>query len=318
MPRPPKTLLTTTLRAIDEETTRVVVETLREHSDLTLVHPAGYDFAKRTVQAWRYHKGYWHEVERQVPRCDLWVVWIDGYALDHRALGYRDEMDYHGQMNDFFESLLADGRVGAMQNSPAAERNTLKGFLADLDPAHFGHLPTHRFDGFDELADLFRTHGPLVVKPQWGGLRKGVAKIESEEELLALRETDLTHRVAQAWGEGAEKRLWIADGRVVAGGAQYGKRTPWSDYTRDFRVERWDDPGDPRVAADIERANRMAAEVGLTFGSVDFIGERINEINGGGTGHVMWNLAGEEVVDARGQLREQLLALVAAAGENSG
>lgn len=310
MSEKPKTILSITLRSLQEETSRIVVETLREHADLTLAHPAGYDFNARTIQAWRPEGEQWREIGPIEPRCDQWIVWIDGYALDHRALGYRDEMDYHRRMTGMFDELLARGQVGAMHNTPQAERNTLKGFLAALDTETFGHLATHRFNGFDELADLHRSHGPLVVKPVWGGLRKGVVKITNDAELHALRDRDLRHHVAQELGDGPEKRLWIADGRVVGGGIQYGKRTPWSDYSTEFRAEPWDDPEHPEVAVDIERANRMAAKVGLTFGSVDFIGDRINEVNGGGTGHVMWNLGGEEVVDARGHLRDGMIKLL--------
>ena len=48
-----KTLLTTTLRNIDETTTQTVVQTLLAHSDLTVTHPGEYGFADNTISCYR-------------------------------------------------------------------------------------------------------------------------------------------------------------------------------------------------------------------------------------------------------------------------
>ena len=308
-----KTLLTTTLRNIDETTTQTVVQTLLAHSDLTVTHPGEYGFTDNTISCYRYQGDGWQPVGRCVPECDVWIVWIDGYALDHAAMGFADAMAFFEATQELFLRNLANGNVGAMYNHPQAERNTLKDFLADLDSEEFHVIPSYRLEGFAHLADIYQTLGPLVVKPFWGGLRQGVVKVTCEEELLALRGADLRHQVAQLFCHGPEKRLWVADGECRQGGVHYGKRTPWSDFAPDYRVLPHDQLPTAEAAADIARAERLAAKVGLHFGSVDFIGDHINEVNGAGTGHVMWNLEGAEVVDARPLLQAQLIRLIGAA-----
>ncbi|MGZ5051597.1 MAG: PIG-L deacetylase family protein [Methylobacter sp.] len=98
--------------------------------------------------------------------------------------------------------------------------------------------------------------------------------------------------------------------RCPQGAVHYGKNTPRSGFASDYHVvPHYMLPAD-EVARDIYYAERMAERVGLNFGSVDFIGDRINEVNGAGTGHVMWDLTGEEVIDARPVLQGELKRLL--------
>lgn len=77
--------------------------------------------------------------------------------------------------------------------------------------------------------------------------------------------------------------MWFAGGRFVAGRKRHGGNTPWSDRTDDYDVYRYDSAGLNGFTADLEAAERLCALCGLSVGSIDFIGETINEINGGGT-----------------------------------
>lgn len=305
-----KTLLSITLRSLKKDTSQTVVETLHNYSDLTITPPDQYNFADNTVGRYRFRDGKWRRAKRGTPKADIWIVWIDGYALNHKSLGFRDSMDFFHAAQDFFHQNLQNGNVGAIYNSPEAERNTLKDFLADLDSDEFGAIPSYRIRNFDDLADIYNTLGPVVVKPVWGGLRRGIGKVTDEWELQALRHKDLSNHVAQLFHRGPEKRLWIANGRCPQGAVHYGKNTPWSGFASDYHVvPHYMLPAD-EVARDIYYAERMAKKVGLNFGSVDFIGDRINEVNGAGTGHVMWDLTGEEVIDARPVLHGELKRLL--------
>ena len=308
-----KTLLSITLRSLENLTSRVVIETLQAHSDLTITPPDEYNFADNTVACYRYQDGTWRPVGRSTPHCDVWIIWIDGYALDHRSMGFQNELEFFYATQEFFQRNLDNGNVGAMYNHPQTERNTLKDFLADLDSDEFQVIPSYLLQDFDHLADIFNTKGPLVVKPIWGGQRQGVVKVTDELELLALRDQDLSNRVAQLFYHGPEKRLWITGGQCLQGCVHYGKITPWSDYAPDYRLLAHDQLPASEAAADVKYAERMAAKIGLCFGSVDFIGDRINEINGAGAGFVMWNLGKKDMgADARPLLQAEMMRLIGA------
>lgn len=310
MAKPPKILLSITPHSMTTKTCQMLVETLQVHTDLILTTPQEYDFARNTIACYRYRDGEWQARGRGTPQCDIWIVWIDGYAQDHRSLGFANELAYYGAMQAFFQRNLDNGNVGTMYNPPQTERRTLKDWLAQLDSEAYQLIPSYTLDSFEHLAELHHKLGPLVVKPIWGGFRQGVAKVSNAQELALWRGRDLQRYVAQVFYRGPEKRLWIAGGRCRQGCVFYGRRTPWSDFTEDYRVLPHDWLPAEEQARDIGHANRLAAEAGLYFGAVDFIGDRINEINGGGTGHYMWSPGLESVVDAQPVLQAEILRLI--------
>lgn len=310
MPGKPRTVFSMMLRFRIEMTLKSMVETLDRHSDLILTTPEEYDLRDGTIAAYRYRDGVAVPAGRVVPDADLWIQGSDCFSLDHRLLGFERRMELYHAIHDFLDGLVAVGRVSRVINSPEAERNTLKDFLADLDPECDRVIPSFRFGGFGELVDLYRTHGDLVVKPVWGGLGKGIVKVTSEKELMALQDQVLDHHVAQVFYRGPEKRLWILGGKVVDGGIRHGRDTPWSSREPYFQALRYWEEGDPAFMAEIEAAHRICEKSGLTYGSVDFIGDRINEINGSGTGFTMNNLAGEIVVDRCDLLEQWLVGLL--------
>jgi len=305
-----RTILLSTLRSLDEHTTRYVVDAMCACSDVIVARQGSFDFTTKTFLGYPIASGELGAPERCEPVCDVWIGWIDGYALDHRAMGFPHDLAFYEAMQGLFEESLAKGDIGAMYNSPSAERRTLKDYLTVLDPKEYNLIPSFRIQRFDDLVDVFRARGPVVVKPIWGGLRKGVFKVMSEQDLFARRGADLARCVAQDLQSGPEKRLWISSGRVAGGGVQHGKRTPWSDYTDDFHVTAHEDGPPEAVARERRAAELLAKKTGLSFGSIDFIGDRVNELNGGGTGFVMWNRKGETVLDARETLADGIRRLI--------
>ena len=113
----------------------------------------------------------------------------------------------------------------------------------------------------------------------------------------------------QPYLSGDEKRLWFAGGRFVAGRKTRGRRTPWSGSAADFDVYPYDNAGIEGFAADLEAAERLCALCGLDVGAIDFIGDKINEINGGGTIFTEYRFW-QRMVDARPALVDYLVGLV--------
>jgi hypothetical protein len=112
----------------------------------------------------------------------------------------------------------------------------------------------------------------------------------------------------QPYVAGDEKRLWFAGARCVAGRVCHGRATPWSPRAADHYVTSYG-PDVPGFAADLEAAERLIEVSGLDVGSVDFIGDRINEINGCGTiftEYRNWQC----IVDARPALVTYLVGLL--------
>lgn len=77
--------------------------------------------------------------------------------------------------------------------------------------------------------------------------------------------------------------MWFVGGRFVAGRMRHGAKTPWSDSDDDYDVYPYNSAGVKGFAADLEASERLCRLSGISVGSIDFIGESINEINGCGT-----------------------------------
>src|SRR4051812_12048246 len=77
-------------------TQRSLVTALDKCADLLVLPAGGYDFAADRVHAYRRVRGgRFQEIGMVEPSADLWIVYSDGYYLDHRALGF-------GRRRDFF------------------------------------------------------------------------------------------------------------------------------------------------------------------------------------------------------------------------
>jgi glutathione synthase/RimK-type ligase-like ATP-grasp enzyme len=296
-------------------TPRSLATALDERADLLVIPAGGYDFDKGVVRAYRRVRGGRFEAIGMVePAADLWIVYSDGYYLDHRALGFDRRKDFFDAQIAFHQNAVDTGTVGRVVNAPAVETRTLKGWLATLDADAFRVVPTRVFSSIDEVHDFRRAAGTIVAKPDWGGGGGGVQRLAGEHDVqrfadvLARGDEDLRDYCFQRYCPGDEKRFWFAGGRFVAARTLHGRKTPWSAAAHDFHVRRYDERCEG-FAKELETAQHLCTHAGLEVGAIDFLGDRINEINGGGT--VFTEYRGWEcVVDARPALVDYALDLL--------
>jgi len=271
-------------------TTRALITALARRFDLVVVPVSGYDFRAGTVRAFRrLGGGGFERLGRIRPRGDLWIVYSDGFYLDHRRLGFRRARDYFDAQLEFHRRHLDTGAVGLMVNTPEAEARTLKNWLASLDCPRMKVIPTRVCESFDEVYDFRKAEGRVVAKPVWGGASVGVRKLEDDAAVWEFR-ADLEGRGAhlrdycfQAFRGGDEKRLWFAGGEFVGARRFRGAETPWSGWGEDFLIRAYGRNHGGCLSAELAAARRLCALAGIGLGSVDFIGGEINEINGAGT-----------------------------------
>jgi hypothetical protein len=296
-------------------TQRSLVTALDQHADLVVATAGDYDFARGLVRAYRRTRGGKFEALGMIaPAADLWIVYSDGYYLDHRVRGFARRRDFFDAQIEFHERAIAAGRIGRMINAPTAEARTLKSWLAHLSAAEYRVIPTHVLSSIDEVYTLLRNEGAIVAKPEWGGAGNGVYRLLGEgdvqgfERRLAEAGSALSDYCFQPYRPGDETRMWFVGGRFVTGRKCRGRKTPWSDSRDDYEVFLYD-ASEPGFAAKLAAAERLCARAELDVGAIDFIGESINEINGCGTvftEYQHWRC----IVDARPALVRYLVDLL--------
>lgn len=272
-------------------TMRKFISALDRRFDLYVVPINGYDFRRGRVRAYRrLGGGAFADQGFITPTADLWIVYSDGFYLDHRCFGFRLRRDYFKAQLEFHQTHLGAGRVRLMVNTPEADaRASLKSWLATLNFKQTRVIPTYACSHIDEVYDLQKKHGCLVVKPVWGGGSEGVDRLADEtavsqfqRALKKRRTSDLSDFCFQVFRTGDEKRLWFAGGEFVGGRRFRGCRTPWADEWK-FQLTKYNQNSRRTFPRDLAAARRLCELSGIVVGSVDFIGDEINEINGCGT-----------------------------------
>lgn len=272
-------------------TMRRLVKWLDGCCDLLVVPVTGYDFKRCTVTTYkRTTAGGFKKTGTATPRADLWIVYSDGFYLDHRTLGFKLRRDYFNAQLAFHQQQLETGRVRLLINSPAAEAKTLKSWLATLDFQKLRVIPTYLFSSIAEVYDFQRARGTIVAKLNWGGAGDGVERLGDEAAVRSFQskleqysDRDLSDYCFQIYCRGDEKRFWFTGGQFMGARIIHGRETPWSGDADDFRVDVYDPDSSSAFARDLADAQRVCDLSGIQLGSIDFIGGRVNEINGSGT-----------------------------------
>lgn len=279
------------IRSNEFSTMRKFVSMLDKRFDLYVIPIDGYDFKRGRVRAYkRLPGGAFEDVGMITPAGDLWIVYSDGFYLDERRFGFRLRRDYFNAQMDFHQTHLSAGRVRLMVNTPEADaRAALKSWLATLNFKQARVIPTYVCSRIDEVYDLQKKFGCLVVKPVWGGGSMGVQRLADETSVSQFHQSLQRQRAGglgdfcfQVFREGDEKRLWFAGGEFVGGRSYRGCRTPWSEEWN-FKIAKYDQNASRTFSRDLNAARRLCELSGIVVGSVDFIGDEINEINGCGT-----------------------------------
>lgn len=272
-------------------TMRRLVRLLDRDCDLLVAPADGYDFKRRQVVLYkRNNDGSFERLGQQTPRADLWIVYSDGFYQDPRAFGFRLRRDYHNAQLDFHREQSSTGNVRLVINSPEAEARTLKSWMTTLDFQQFSLVPTYAFSNIAEVYDFRREQGVIVAKLSWGGANIGVERLDNEtavrefeRRLEGYTDRDLSDYCFQVYCRGDEKRFWFIGGEFVSARVIHGRETPWSPDAADFRVGIYDARSSRNFKRDLAAARRICALSGINIGAIDFIGSRINEVNGGGT-----------------------------------
>jgi hypothetical protein len=298
-------------------TMRQLVRRLDDCCELHLAPLDGYDFKRGKVTTYKRTNGGFEKIGKATPRADLWIVYTDGFYLDHEALGFRIRRDYFKAQLDFHQEQLRLGNVRLMVNSPETEARTLKSWLATLDFKRYSVIPTYVFSSIAEVHDFQRARGTIVAKPVWGGSYTGIVKLRSEahvrefqSQLAECDDRDLSDYCFQIYCRGNEKRFWFAGGRCLAARIIHGRQTPWSEDAPDFWVDNYSSDISRTFTSDMEAARRLFELSGLSVGSIDFIGGRVNEVNGGGTVLTTLDYSRNIIIDARPGFLEYIVGLL--------
>jgi glutathione synthase/RimK-type ligase-like ATP-grasp enzyme len=277
----------------------------------------GYDFKGGRVRAFKRLKGgLFQDLGMIRPEGDLWIIYSDGYYLNHRRFGFRLRRDYFRAQMDFHQAQFGCGSVALMINNPEAEARTLKSWFATLDHQRARVIPTYVFKCFDEVHDFRKQQGSIVVKPVWGGASMEVQLLADEamvkrfhRKLKMRTDRDLSDYCFQVFCRGDEKRLWFVGGRFITGRKFRCREMPWEDWSGRRRVSAYNKDSHRGFTQDLAAAQYLCDLSGIHIGAVDFIGDRINEINGGGT--VLTTMEnGRIFVDTRPAFSDYLLDLL--------
>lgn len=299
-------------------TMRQLVRCLDGCCDLRLAPLDGYDFKRGKVTIYkRTNDGRFEKIGKVTPRADLWIVYTDGFYLDHQTLGFRIRRDFFKAQLDFHQQQLRKGHVRLMVNSPETEARTLKSWLATLDFSEYHVIPTYVFSSIAEVHDFQRARGTIVAKPVWGGAYTGIAKLRSpahvrefQSQLAECDDRDLSDYCFQVYCRGDEKRFWFAGGRCLGARIIHGRQTPWSNDAPDFWVKPYSSDISRTFTRDMRAAERLFGLSGLSFGSIDFIGGRVNEVNGGGTVLTSLDYNRAIIIDARPGFLQYIIGLL--------
>lgn len=318
--RPKQVLLTVNPDLVSGKrvsTIRSLATALDKICDLKIIPIDGYDFAAGTVQCFKRLSGGQFQYQRKMkPKGDLWIVYSDGYWIDTAKLGYSRRLDYLRDQMAMHQNALDSGSINTLVNSTASEKATLKDWFVGMDPELFNIIPTFRAKSHLDLHDLLKRNGTIVAKPTWGGAGQGVTKITSDAELKAFiallnenPDTPLKDFCFQTYKIGAEKRLWFLGDEFTVGRIAYSRKTPWSKAGDDFHAHVYDLGTSSGFTRDLANAKRIWKHSGLQIGCVDFLGSKINEINGCGTLFTYYD-HWETIVDARERLVKYATTLV--------
>jgi hypothetical protein len=297
-------------------TMRSFITVLDRRFDLLLLPIDGYDFDRGLVRAYKRIKGgAFRSIGQIEPEGDLWMVYTDGYYLNHKRYGFRKRREYFDAQVAFHHRFLSSRSVAMMVNTPEAEMRTLKSWFANLDFARTRVIPTYTFTKIDDVYDFQRRERDIVVKPIWGGAATDVQWLGDEgavrkfdRRLRTRPDRDLTDYCFQVYCEGPEKRLWFAGGKFITGRKYGGRGVPWSGWSDPCPLTAYNKNSHSGFAEDLAAANHMSELSGISIGSIDFIGNRINEVNGAGT--VMAEVNGHSLfVDARPGIVKYLVEL---------
>ncbi len=304
-----KTLLTLSNKGMNNINTyptfNSIINILNNNSELTITNPKHYGFEtnelKKTFK-YKNSKIISHQ-EDIVPSADLWIVYSDGYPTNEKSLGYLCKTNFINDQISFLKNF--ENKIKII-NPPVNEEKTQKIYLANLNYEKLAVIPTYFTNSKKELEELLSEKKELVAKPNIGGARLGIEKINSNSNLKKFFESPEPY-VFQELYKGPETRIWFLDEKAIGARMAIGRRTPWSNEQENYHV--LNNHQIPKLEQKIKDAKKILKEFKINKGiySVDFMADKVNEINGGGLGFTFNDKQNNQIVDYRPELEKYLL-----------
>jgi hypothetical protein len=297
------------------QTIRSLVTALDKECDLSIAPVSEYDYGKRKIAVYRQISGGRFQLIGMVrPSADLWIIYSDGYYLNFKELGFEKRIELLNAQFGFHEEFIASGAIHRMINTPDGERHTLKNWFAELDPVTYQIGKSYLCRSAADVHGLVLRLGCVIAKPNWGGGMLGVVKLDNDQAIRGFIQRieecggaeTLEDYVFQDLMDGPEKRLWFLGDEIVAARIIHDRDTPWrtSDNTR---IEAFTENVDHHFGNEVSAARMIWRKAGLQVGAVDFIGERINELNGCGTLFTQYERM-RKIIDVRPKLNAYMIA----------
>lgn len=264
-----------------------IVPKLNDLVNLHLVHPSDYLFGTSEIlKSYKYHAGRLVEYQsRHQPEGDIFIIYGDETSKNHGV-------DFGREQYAFLRNLRARGLFNRFINDPNTEELMMKDALVNLckEPA-LSVASTFCIPIQSEMKQLIEQYGYLILKPKFGCRSTGVKKITSLHDVQNIDFGQLRNNyVLQEPLDGPEVRVVILEGEFL--------------FARhDENLHPWDNPKDAFTKVgepnnfQITTAKNIATRVKADIIGIDFIGCKVYELNGTGTGLVICNQLGQELVD---------------------
>ncbi|MFP4189533.1 MAG: RimK family alpha-L-glutamate ligase [Candidatus Woesearchaeota archaeon] len=246
---------------------------LNEMYDLHLVHPCEYDLETLTVGAsYQYESPDKKTLKqpRHTPEGDLFIIFSDG---SNRNRG----LDFALREYEFLNTLKQENMFQYFFNEPETEEKTLKSGLIELSENDDMIAETQSFTK-ENVEEMTGKYGSVVAKPIFGSQMAGVQLLHSLDDIKGDISYFEENYVLQEPLEGYEKRIVVMDGRPLFSRIHKDRPNPWRESTNPT-VELYSPTPDEMAVA-----LRTADRIGAYLAGVDFIGDKVNEVNGSGTG----------------------------------
>jgi glutathione synthase/RimK-type ligase-like ATP-grasp enzyme len=187
-------------------------------------------------------------------------------------------------------------RFGFVFNGAEALRYHLKENHRELD---LPFIPSYKVESVDDLLSLVESGEHVVAKPTWGFKGNGIKYLSTRLDVLDAFDvgSSFGDYVFETYSPAEfEERYAFLDGEVIVARKKFPGRSPKSAAEgRSLALDQ-----DPQK---VEMVLRAAKASGMFFGSVDFYGNYVLEVNGSGLGTttgrdpLCWDIR-DKVIDA--------------------
>ncbi len=299
-----KVLLTLSNRGLNNLSTfptfNSITNFLNKKYNLTITNPSSYNFKNNLLKKTFKYKNskIIKDKENIIPSADFWLVYSDGYPEDEKAIGFKCKTDFVNAQIKFLQNFENSIKI---LNKPTNEQKTQKKYFTELSPSKYAIIPTYLANSKSQLESLLEEKKELVAKPNIGGGRFGIEKINSTSNLEKFFEIPEPY-VFQEMYPGNETRIWFLDEKAIGARTAIGRRTPWSNEKENYQVLK--NREIPQLEKKIKDAKKILKGFNIEEGiySVDFMADKVNEINGAGLGFTFNNKQDKQVVDYRPKL----------------